>query len=270
MDTMSTIQQSGVVKDSDCAPAWTLVSREDGIKTFMPNFPVSAQKSKQPTIILKRVIDSPKSAPTAKMTKPDWKSGSKPPSQQPSQDEDNNSSDSDNGDGEGEVSVDFKVLVTNQLSEISRGLFGEGKKYQSPASGKCLMVRVDDVEKEVFGDTDSTQGLKYRVGLLEERDQGTGASGSSAAQGAAALPPEVAEELKTLRSTNAVMTGFVSKLQKDNTSMRNQLYVQQDRLNFLNLNLGGVATIDGKSPIEECVEFFKKILKINGWTKLIL
>ena len=63
-----------------------------------------------------------------------------------------------------------------------------------------------------------------------------------------------------------MLVGATSKLQYNNKHLQNQLYIQQDRSNYLNLHLGGVQEIEGKSCKHEVVEFFKDILEIPDVT----
>ena len=70
-------------------------------------------------------------------------------------------------------------------------------------------------------------------------------------------------EVVTLRATKKMLVGVTSKLQHNNKTLQNQLYIQQDRSNYLNLHLGGCEELEDKTCKEEAVAFFKNILQLK-------
>ena len=75
------------------------------------------------------------------------------------------------------------------------------------------------------------------------------------------------KDIKWLKASNEVLIGVASKLQKTNKSLENQLLVQHDKLNFLNLNLGGVEEVAGVSCKKQAVKFFRDVLGIKDVTE---
>ena len=82
----------------------------------------------------------------------------------------------------------------------------------------------------------------------------------------AADTSSVDKSISSLQDSNAVLVGIAARQQREIKSLCNELYIQQDRQNYLNLHLGGVSEVQGKTPKEEAVQFFKEILQMSDIT----
>ena len=111
----------------------------------------------------------------------------------------------------------------------------------------------------------ASKGLVNRVQKLEGKAQPSNIDSPSASS-SHHLSVDSAVALKEciayLEKSNEVLMGISSKLQHQNKSLQNQLYVQKDRQNYLNLHFGGVSELEEKTPLEEVLHFCKEVLKL--------
>ena len=152
---------------------------------------------------------------------------------------------------------EFKAWVKSSLSQLCKAVLGDDKAKQV---GVC--THLSKVEVDLYGSdkTPTVKGLKARVTDLEAKIQKSpAATGGAPAKDVSDLQREV----DALRTTNEMLVGATSKLQSDNKSLQNQLFIQQDHSNYLNLYLGGVEALEASTCKAEAVQFFKTILKIT-------
>ena len=148
-----------------------------------------------------------------------------------------------------------------EISTLTLAILGNGKERV-----KGIADRLNTIEKDIYGDKEAEKGLKHRVKVLETKVL----KGEVAAWGDAVSTSDYCthdNELESLRATNAVLMGFTSRLQRSNKSLQNQLHVQQDKQNYLNLHLRGVAEMDDKSAQEQVAQFFREILELKSITE---
>ena len=174
--------------------------------------------------------------------------------------EGSDSGDSLNEENNKNVNQDFQSEVRSALKEITAALKGDGR------AEKGLVKRVTGVEKDLYGGDKPETGLCTRVQNLESSLGTASLADSGTVSGSAALPigevQALCAQVALLEQSNAVLMGFSSKLQRRNKSLQNQVFVQHDRQNFLNLLLGGVHEVEGKSAKEEALAFFHDVLEL--------
>ena len=168
--------------------------------------------------------------------------------------EGSDSGDSLNEENNKNVNQDFQSEVRSALKEITEALKGDGR------AEKGLVKRVTGVEKDLYGGDKPETGLCTRVQNLESSLGTASLADSGTVSGSAALLIGEVQALRAqvalLEQSNAVLMGFSSKLQRRNKSLQNQVFVQHDRQNFLNLFLGGVHEVEGKSAKGRLWPFF--------------
>ena len=150
-------------------------------------------------------------------------------------------------DEESAEEENFEMKIARHLSGLSKALLGDKQ-----ARKMGLIQRVDNVEGVLHGVKSKEDGLVTKVKNLEEKVRTAGPSGSASMESATSLQKKISR----LEESNKVLMGFASRLQKSNKSLQNQIYVQHDKLNYLNLHLGGVAEIADTTCREQAVEFF--------------
>ena len=151
--------------------------------------------------------------------------------------------------------ANFETYVHTALRSLCMTMMGDPEKKT-----KGVVARVETVEMDLYGPQNNPKsGLKQRVIELE-RNSTKKSSGSSVTS--TTEVKSLNEEIAKLKSTNEVLVGAASKLQQTNKSLQKQLHIQQDRSNYLNLHLGGVADEEELSCKQQVVKFFKDILEI--------
>ena len=168
----------------------------------------------------------------------------------------------DTGHLEGEpsvvVPVDFQTEVREGLKSINEALRGDGKNVIG------LDKRVTDVEKDLYGEPGKKEkGLTSRVQTLENKvNKRAAATGSASTSTQNTDVTALQAQVGQLQQCNKALMGVADKLQRKNKTLQNQLYVQKDRQNYLNLHLGGVHEVEGKTPKEEVLSYFHEILEL--------
>ena len=155
------------------------------------------------------------------------------------------------------VKVSLGQLMNNSSILLTTMLGDEKAKKEG------VVTRLATVEEEIYGSKKrgGKKGLTQRVTDLEKSVTNTG---KSTVTTKTSIDPGVAKEIENLRTSNEFLVGAASKMQREHKSLQNLLYIQQDRSNYLNLHLGGVAEIPDSSCKTEAVAFFNDILGIQN------
>ena len=178
----------------------------------------------------------------------------------PSNDSDVSQSDNDSPiqDEEDLEGTPFEIEVKKSLRILTRAFFGDKRSHF-----QGLVGRVEDVETDLYGGNNPDRGIKTRFENLENTVKSMSSSCTSATGSVSTVAAPAADVVQQLTRSNEVLAGFATRLQMENKSLRNSLYVQKDRQTYLNLHLGGVEVLPTKTPKEEAAQFFKEILELK-------
>ena len=151
----------------------------------------------------------------------------------------------------------FETDVRSLLKTIQDLLQGDGKDTVG------LVSQVTKLETDIHGRDEPHKGLSKWVENLETT---VSALPVTASVGDTPASNTIINNLKVkvslLEKSNELLAGISSRLQSKNKSLQNQLYVQQDRSNFLNLLVGGVHENADLNEKEQFVVFCNDILKL--------
>ena len=168
-----------------------------------------------------------------------------------------------------EGSGDYESWVKDTLGQLATnsGIMLKQMLSDKEAKKAGVVERLTTVEEEIYGSKGKNKkGLTQRVEDLETKAKMQSGSDSLIVDGTVSNV-DLEQEVELLCLSNAFLVGAASKLQHDNKTLQNQLYIQQDRSNFLNLHLGGVEELPDVSCKAEAVAFFKNILQIKEVTE---
>ena len=172
---------------------------------------------------------------------------------------------SDSEEQSGEPVVDFETKMRQSMRRLTTALLGDEKQ-----GIWGITKKVADIEQDLYGGENPDKGLKTRVKVLEEKANKWSNVPPPAIVvddwASAADTNSVDKSISSLQDSNAVLVGIAAQQQREIKSLCNELYIQQDRQNYLNLHLGGVSEVQGKTPKEEAVQFFKEILQMSDIT----
>ena len=118
------------------------------------------------------------------------------------------------------------------------------------------------METDIHGGDEPHKGLSKWVENLETTVSALPVTASAGDTPASNTINNLKVKVSLLEKSNEVLAGISSRLQSKNKSLQNQLYVQQDRSNFLNLLVGGVHENADLNEKEQFVAFCHDILKL--------
>ena len=272
------IPHAKLIEDTRKRPiSYSFTNNQSGQRPPTIIHPVTSSPAK-----LLKVDNSIDTMPT-RGNKKKKKNKSKGPKNSNSNEESGESEYSDSGTPEQEEEVDVEGAAEEEvldfsenasLKNINKNLKVLAVALLGDEKQKILGMksRLDTLENDVNRTDKKNPGLKSRVTNLEFKwaqhtkkpptSTPVPAPTTSAAE-VGSVPVSSLQDYELLQESYEVLKGFASKIQRSQKSLQNQVYIQQDRQNYLNLQLGGVTHVEDTTCRQQAVTFFKEILSID-------